>query len=81
MSVARAERRRQARSSRRRPPSPHVGEPEGGTVGTLDDGREWSIRFPTATEARRFLTILGPPPATEARLHAALAILRKGNAE
>src|ERR1700722_11135704 len=73
----RAERRRAARHAARgsvswEPP------PHGCVVGTLDDGRAWIVRFPTTSEAEQFLEILGPPPATEARLQTALKIMGKG---
>ena len=72
MSYTRASRRRAARGQE--PPD----QPYGGVFGTLDDGRAWAVRFSTTAEAERFLTLLGPPPATEDRLRAALRIVGKG---
>jgi hypothetical protein len=75
MSYARAARRRAARG---REPQEPPDQPHGGVFGTLDNGRAWSVLFPTTAEAERFLTLLGPPPATEDRLRAALRIMGKG---
>jgi hypothetical protein len=69
MSVARAERRRAKREAARRPSNE---PPHGGAFGGLDDGRWWRVIFPTTQQAERFLQLLGPPPASEARLRAAL---------
>ena len=56
-------RRRAARAAARGAASRQT-PPHGGVFGTLDDGRPWSVLFPTNAEAERFLKILGPPPAT-----------------
>lgn len=69
---ARAARRREARGFSAEPP-------QGGVFGRLDDGRFWTVRFPTAEESRRFLSLLGPPPASEDRLQAALNAMGKGS--
>jgi hypothetical protein len=67
----RAERRRAAHEARR--------EPQHGAVyGQLDTGEVWSVLFPTTREAQTFLRLLGPPPATRARLNSAMRRLRGG---
>lgn len=78
--MSRAERRRAGRHAARESSSPWSppAPPHGGVVGTLEDGRAWSVRFPTTGEAEYFLTILGPPPASEERLQAALRVMAKG---
>lgn len=79
MSYARAARRRHARSSGIRAPNPSdSGPPHGGVLGTLDDGRAWVAHFPTTGEAEPFLSILGPPPASEERQRAALKFMGRG---
>jgi hypothetical protein len=86
MSYARSERRREAREGRRgrRAQSPGAWTPpdaeprHGGVVGRLDDGRFWTVFFAEHDKAVQFLTILGPPPATEERLNAALKAVGKG---
>jgi hypothetical protein len=50
----------------------------GAVFGRLDNGDYWAVHFPTTDEAERFLRLLGPPPATKARLDAAMAALREG---
>jgi hypothetical protein len=86
MSYARAARRRASRqgqgsgasgSSAWIPPS-DSGPLHGGVFGTLDDGRFWRVCFPTAEEAQQFLSLLGPPPATEERLQTALKAMGRG---
>jgi hypothetical protein len=73
----RAERRRAANPRRRPRPWEPPADPRnksgdyGGVTGILDDGRVWAVHFATTAEARRFLSILGPPPATEAGLRSA----------
>jgi hypothetical protein len=85
MSYARAARRRASRQGQGSGASgtsawtpPDSGPPHGGVIGTLDDGRAWVVRFPTTGEAERFLFILGPPPASEERLQAALKVMGRG---
>jgi hypothetical protein len=85
MSYARAARRRASRQRQGSGASgtsawtlPDSGPPHGGVIGTLDDGRAWVVRFPTTEEAGRFLSILGPPPASEERLRAALKVMGRG---
>jgi hypothetical protein len=77
MSAARAERRRAARHAARGsgPWLPPASE-YGGVFGTFTDGKVWSVHFPTTGEAKRFLTILGPPPATIDRIQAAVKIVK-----
>jgi hypothetical protein len=76
MSYARAERRRAADPRQRsRPWEPPAINHR--VVGVLDDDRPWTINFPTAAHARRFLEILGEPPATERRLRAAMRVLKR----
>lgn len=68
---ARAERRRAAREAARSTrPEPSL--KHGGVIGRLDDGRTWVVCFNTVDTAQRFLQLLGPPPASEPRLRAAL---------
>ena len=78
MSYARAARRRETRGYTT---GPGVLKPVGllgGVVGRLDDGRHWTVLFPSEEEAHRFLVLLGPPPASEASLQAALYAVGKG---
>jgi hypothetical protein len=82
MSAARAERRRAARAAdprRHRRPWEPPAEPHGCVILTLDDDRACVVGFPTTGEAERFLAILGPAPATEQRLQAALKAVGKGS--
>jgi hypothetical protein len=80
----RAARRRLANHRRRPRPWEVRADPRnnsgeyGGVFGTLNDGKAWIVRFPTTGDAERFLSILGPPPATEERLQAALKLMGKG---
>jgi hypothetical protein len=85
MSYARAARRRASRQGQGSGASgtsawtpPDNGPPHGGVIGTLDDGRYWAVHFSSAADARRFLAILGPPPASEERLQAALKVMGGG---
>lgn len=77
MSYARAARRREARGFITCPGVLRSVGPQSGVVGRLDDGRPWTVIFPSDEEARRFLVLLGPPPASEARLQAALKAVGK----
>ena len=78
MSTARAARRREARGFITGPSVLRPADPCGGVVGRLGDGRHWTVLFPSEEEARRFLVLLGPPPASEARLQAVLYAVGKG---
>jgi hypothetical protein len=82
MSYARAARRRASRQGQGSGASrasawtpPDSGPPHAGVVGTLDGGTYWAVHFPSAAEARRFLSILGSPPASQERLRAALKVM------
>ena len=78
MSAARAIRRRETRGHIKGPGVLRPVGSHGGVIGRLDDGRHWTVLFPSDEEARRFLILLGPPPASEARLQAALYAMGKG---
>jgi hypothetical protein len=58
------------------PETPDAEPRHGGVFGRLDTGEYWSVQFPTTEEAQKFLRLLGPAPATKARLDDALSRIK-----